>query len=223
MPYDFPSNPTNGQVYANFVYDSSITSWRNVNTDTGIGTLNAMGLKNVVPTSVAVSDGSATVNSNGTVTFSNSSVITPNGIFGSGYKNYRIIGNIDSVSGNGVVELRIGTSGNASGYYYGGLQAIMNGTNTAAYGVGVASWQIGYAYNAGNNKNTFVVDIFNPFLPVRTQISSNYMGGDSSDNFAGRTIWGTHTGNTSYTGIALFAAAGTNTLTGSMQIYGYNN
>lgn len=29
MPLDFPSNPTNGQTYENFVYDTSITAWRN--------------------------------------------------------------------------------------------------------------------------------------------------------------------------------------------------
>lgn len=90
MAIDFPSNPTNGQVYANYIYDSSITAWRNVNTDTGIGTLNAMGLKNVVPTSVNVASGSATVNANGTVTFSGATSVRLNGIFSSTYQNYRI-------------------------------------------------------------------------------------------------------------------------------------
>ncbi len=90
MPIDFPANPTNGMVYGNYIYDSSITAWRNVNTDAGIGTLNAMGLKNVVPTSVVVGSGSATINSNGTITLTNVSSVSVNNCFGSVYEKYRI-------------------------------------------------------------------------------------------------------------------------------------
>jgi hypothetical protein len=28
MPLDFPSNPTNGQIYGNYYYDTSVASWR---------------------------------------------------------------------------------------------------------------------------------------------------------------------------------------------------
>ena len=28
MPLDFPSNPTNGQIYGNYYYDASVASWR---------------------------------------------------------------------------------------------------------------------------------------------------------------------------------------------------
>lgn len=37
MPLDFPSSPTNGQTYENFVYDSSITAWRNQGSPSGLG------------------------------------------------------------------------------------------------------------------------------------------------------------------------------------------
>ena len=36
MPLDFPSSPTNGQTYENFVYDSSITAWRNQGSPSGL-------------------------------------------------------------------------------------------------------------------------------------------------------------------------------------------
>jgi len=36
MPLDFPSSPTNGQVYGNYYYDSSIGAWRNVGSKDGL-------------------------------------------------------------------------------------------------------------------------------------------------------------------------------------------
>lgn len=38
MPLDFPSSPTNGQTYENFIYDSSITAWRNQGTANNLAT-----------------------------------------------------------------------------------------------------------------------------------------------------------------------------------------
>lgn len=38
MPLDFPSNPTNGQTFNNFVYDSSITAWRAQGSTNNVGT-----------------------------------------------------------------------------------------------------------------------------------------------------------------------------------------
>jgi hypothetical protein len=36
MALDFPSNPTNGQVYDNYYYDSSITAWRSSGSKNGL-------------------------------------------------------------------------------------------------------------------------------------------------------------------------------------------
>jgi hypothetical protein len=36
MALDFPSNPTNGQAFENYYYDSSITAWRSAGSKTGV-------------------------------------------------------------------------------------------------------------------------------------------------------------------------------------------
>jgi hypothetical protein len=36
MALDFPLNPTNGQAYENYYYDSSITAWRSAGSKTGV-------------------------------------------------------------------------------------------------------------------------------------------------------------------------------------------
>ena len=38
MALDFPTNPTNGQVFGNFYYDSSITAWRNLGSKNALST-----------------------------------------------------------------------------------------------------------------------------------------------------------------------------------------
>ena len=133
---DFPANPTNGMVYGSYIYDSSITAWRNVNTDTGIGTLNAMGLKNVVPTSVVVGSGSATTNANGTVTFSGASSISLNGIFSSTYTDYKIVIGLQNAAGNSDVWMKWRVSGTdvSTGYYGASLNVAYTSSSPSVYG-----------------------------------------------------------------------------------------
>jgi hypothetical protein len=103
MAIDFPANPTNGQQYQNFYYDSSITAWRNLGSKnalssavTGLQTANATtnqaGLVPVVPTSVnAITGGTASYSTTtGLTTFSGVSGIRLNGVFSATYSEYVI-------------------------------------------------------------------------------------------------------------------------------------
>ena len=221
MAIDFPANPTNGQVYANYIYDSSITAWRNVNTDTGIGTLNAMGLKNVVPASVVVGSGSATTNANGTVTFSGASSVSLNGVFTSAYANYAIV--FDAVpSANGQAWFRYRAANSdvtTTNYFRTGYNATQQGP---ALGVSIDA-SVSYHFQTTTSANlpfTIRHEHFNPQKAQRTTALFNIS-----------TIEGTYWGqrqsaaqvdNTSqFDGFSILATAGT--LTGTATVYGFTN
>lgn len=224
-PYDFPSNPTNGMVYANFIYDSSITSWRNVNTDTGIGTLNAMGLKNVVPTSVNVGSGSATTNGNGLVTFSNASSVSLNGVFTSTYRNYRVLVTITSAGGSTSVDYRFRAAGTdwagGSGYIFCGTEgATAGGSFGNRYSNGQSTFSFGYAYTTYGNETS--MDIKSPSVSgVETAFLGQCMSQLSSGNY-GHNMTGRSNGNTNaLDGITVIGAS--YNISGTIQVFGYTN
>ena len=206
---DFPSNPTNGQVYGSYIWDSSITAWRNVNTDTGIGTLNAMGLKNVVPSSISVSGGSATVNANGLITVSGVTNLTINDCFSSTYKSYKMIVTL-TASGTTTLQSRLRNSGGLSSTNYTWRYiAVSAGTFGTA---GTTSFE----HTAYTAQDTASAEFLNPFLASTTQctnfaieVNTSYIG------------MGMNTNATSYNSLDLFKGNG-EAFSATIQIYGYN-
>lgn len=226
MAIDFPANPTNGQVYGNYIYDSSITAWRNVNTDTGIGTLNAMGLKNVVPTSINVGSGSATMNSNGTVTFTAASLIRLNGVFTSSYKNYKILIAITGSSTSQACNLRVSASGtDETGGNYAYAATYAGGGSTSAsteQGVGTTSVaNVTVPYSAQYNAMV-TLEFINPAVSGAYTMAS-YGGNNYRPAQGIETRHGSFTTftTTAYDGITLIANSGN--ISGTMNVYGYTN
>lgn len=209
MAIDFPSSPTNGQVYGNWIYDSSITAWRNVNTDTGIGTLNAMGLKNIVPSSVSVASGSASVNGNGTITVNGATNLTINDCFSATYKSYKMIVTL-TASGTTTIQSRLRNSGGlSSSNYTFRYIAVSAGTFGTA---GTTSFE----HTAYTNQDTASAEFLNPFLASTTQctnfaieVNTSYIG------------MGMNTNATSYNSIDLFKGNG-EAFSATIQFYGYN-
>jgi hypothetical protein len=227
MAIDFPANPTNGQQYQNFYYDSSITAWRNLGSKnalssavTGLQTANATtnqsGLVPVIPTSVSVGSGSASVSSNGVVTFTAASSVQLNGVFSSAYKNYKIMWSSPIDAANNCqpnrFQARFTTGGtpnstsnykNTSWYTQGGTTGNDTGTSTSTT-IGTLS------YGA-----EFEMTLFSPFDSSRgteMHFLGNYtrtliigqMGFDAAASFDGIQI-------------------SNNTYTGTVQVYGLRN
>lgn len=222
---DFPSNPTNGMVYSNYIYDSSITAWRNVNTDTGIGTLNAMGLKNIVPTSVVVGSGSASTNSNGTVTFSGATSLLLNGAFSATYKNYHVVLNVNTNSTNYDLASKFSTSGTISttGYFAAGERRSQGGTSST-YGAGAntGQWYIGggeQSYNNGTLTATF--DVYNPFITTSTFARSKAYGTNADSS--GFNIYDTGVAHDASSRDGLYLVPSGGNMSGTINIYGYTN
>jgi hypothetical protein len=219
---DFPANPTNGQVYSNWIYDSSISAWRNVNTDTGVAALNTMGLRNVVPTSVQVGSGSATVNANGTVSFSGATAISLNGVFTSAYRNYKIIVNINTISATSNLRLRLrnaGTDITTANHFQGGLVSRANGTG--AFSIAAAT-DSGFYINyllSGYPANS-EVNVYAPEVNQITSVSAISNGVESSQ-ISMVSIAGQQSAASVADGFTIFPATGN--LAGTVQVYGYTN
>lgn len=212
MALDFPANPTNGQVYANYIYDSSITSWRNVNTDTGIGTLNAMGLKNVVPTSVVVGSGSATVNANGTITVSGATSLTINGAFPTTYTKFLIATNITATA-SGNVTFQLSSAGTAAATAYTHRIIYSDyGTSTVSSIGGDAISNAVLIYSTGRASGQ--LNIQDP-----NQAGTTHWNWINNQSTAVAISAGYHNVATAYDGIKLSATS----ITGTINIYGYTN
>lgn len=222
---DFPSNPVNGQIYANYVYDSAITAWRNLNTETGFSTLNMTGLKCVIPTSLSKgASGTATTNANGLVVFSGTESIALNGVFTSQYLNYKVIithdgGSVDSSTTN--FKFRTGLTDRTGGYYYSGWRTnAIDGTSGIWNGNNTNSIHYGYDRNTLTNHAIASMDIGRPFESRQssvTLLSENYSGSAFSNLFLGAVA----STNESHDGISFSYSSGLHS--GTISVYGYNN
>ena len=225
MALDFPSSPTNGQSYAGYVYDSSLPGWRNINSDYGVQSLTTMGLKNVVPTSVVVGSGSATVNSNGFVTFTGASSVSLNGIFSSTYTNYTLNFSITSSSvADATVWGRLRSAGtdSSTAYYEGGVMQV-GSTLTGINNLNITQWDMGKTHSGATDPtahSSFEGKIFQPYLARPTTFYTHSVSWNNtaivSYNFSGF-----NTALTSYDSMSFIPSSGT--LGGTIQIYGYTN
>lgn len=224
MAIDFPSNPTNGQVYSNWIYDSSITAWRNVNTDTGIGTLNAMGLKNVVPTSVVVDSGSATVNANGFIEFSGATALKLNGVFSATYNSYKIIFSQQSASATNDLYVRLRASGTdlSASYYANGTLATAS-TISGVDLVNISQWTVNALHSGtGISHASTTMEVIQPFLPKPTTFQSKGGSWTSTQNKT-FNLAGFNSNTSAYDGITFFPSGAGTTMGGNIQVFGYTD
>jgi hypothetical protein len=185
--------------------------------DGGTGATTGSGLVPIIPTSVAVGSGSASVGTNGLVTFTGASSILLNGVFSSSYKNYKVYFSAPATTSNTANANRIyirfstgGTVNTTSNYTY--TQSYTQTTSLVNSGIGTGS---------GTNVAVleFVQDsevtVFAPF--------ENNRGTNATfvNSYQHTNLWGQFGFNTStsFDGIQFF----NNTYTGNVQVYGMRN
>jgi hypothetical protein len=199
-------------------------------TDTAIGldrgrltTLEARplaGLVPVVPSSVVVASGSASVNALGQVSFTGASTISLNGIFTSVYRNYliNIKAPVSSTGGNINYRFRAaGTDNSTSNYQFTGLYSgtinngTANGTNQAfATLVSInSSWQ--------NGTGQLFIQ-----APQTTEVTTaHYAAGGQAGQIYSLSGTSFLNVNASFDGISFIMSSGT--FTGNLQVFGYND
>lgn len=179
----------------------------------------------MVPSSVSYTSGSAPTLSNGTVLYPNNTSIVLNGVFTSGFRNYRVVfRNYYAVSGSGDFFFRLTSSGIASttGYWLQGLR-VNNGTlaawNNTSNGTVAAFVQYNTSHDVG--LTTAVIDIMSPQLASKTEWVSTAFGMHPTAAFAYFASGGFHSPTTSYDGIQITTTAGS-VIEGDVTVYGWN-
>ena len=180
--------------------------------------MNQIGAYRIIPT---VSGTGVTVNTDGLVTLTAAPepYITA---FSADYAHYRIYVTLTAASGGASgINMRpaSGTTPNTTaGQYrdvggqtgYGGTAVGIVANNGAS-----AQWNVG-RYDGGTAFASMIIDIMNPFAAIFTSFSANYRDG----SFAGYQD-GYVNVTTSYNGFNI-RLNGTNTMTGTIQVYGFN-
>jgi hypothetical protein len=173
----------------------------------------------VVPTSVAVGAGSATVNAAGLVTFTGVTNLNLNGVFSSTYRNYRLVVEATPTTTTGIaVRFRTGTTDNASNLYYQyWTMKRVNGTTQDNTGGPATAYNL-ISSTTGTTWMSWAGEIFNPQNPsMRTVANGLGFGNDGTSSYA-LTSAILYDQTTSFDGMSLL----TNGMTGTVKVYGYN-
>lgn len=261
---DFPSSPTNGQVFGAYVYDSSITAWRSkggataatyvadtapsgavkgdmwyrssdgttyvyyVDADTSQWveirsevSASKVGLVPIIPTSVSVASGSASVATDGSITFSGASSISVNGCFNASFRDYRIsvVQSAASQLSDIWFRLRSGSTDDTTGYY-GGAVLVESGSVTGWNSTADNKWLFGASHPGSTNTHaSTIADITNPFVATAKTIQTNAFAWTGTSNKLFR-IGSFNNNGVSRDGMTVYMGAGT--LSGIIRIMGYN-
>jgi hypothetical protein len=240
MALDFPSNPTNGQVFENYYWDDSITAWRSAGSKTGVNqrvtalegratsleladeTTNKSGLVPVIPSSFSTVSGTSS-RSGATVSFDSVSSLSLNGVFTATYNSYKIIFSQQSASATADLYFRFRASGGdkTTSYYTNG--SLITGGSVA----GVSNVNVNYFLVSSTHLNTagtahasLTMEVIQPFLakPTTLQTKGTAWTGSNVRTF---DLAGFHSETQSQDGFTLFPVSGT--FGGFISVHGYNS
>jgi|688.fasta_scaffold171749_2 hypothetical protein len=184
---------------------------------TTYATKTSTGLNLIIPSTIANTSGTASIGTNGTVSFSGATTVSLNDVFSSTYMNYKIIINAIGSAGNTVaLRYRVSGSDNSTSNY----------SNQSA-DAGGSSFSAGRT-TGGTNTPIIVLrsaesasadaNVYNPFVTEETILQSNTFDPDSSGIW--RVFNGLFGATTSFTGFSLISSNGT--MAGTVSVYGFN-
>lgn len=166
---------------------------------------------------------SATINTNGSVTFSTCTALSLNGIFTSTYDNYMIVCRVshNTTTANYVINSRLRTSGTdaTSTSDYNTQTLIASSTSiTAARTTADGFWKTSRVIDSPN-WGGFIVNLYGPFLSQPTAFRT--ISADTSSDASIYDAAGTHELSTSYDGITIYPTGVS--LSGLVCVYGLRN
>jgi phosphate-selective porin len=174
------------------------------------------GMVLMTPTSATGTGSSATIGTNGSVTFSSCVTLSLNGVFNTDYDNYMIVIRQDLNTVDNMV-IRLRSSGtDATGSNYTRQTLFANSTAVTAGRATESSAIVNAGYNVQRIGTT--IHMFGPFLSQPTAIrSANAMDSSSAGIY---DIVSTHSLSTSYDGFTLFAQGGAGVFNGRVSVCG---
>lgn len=181
------------------------------------------GLIPVVPGTVTAVTGTAAVNSLGVVTFTGCSAVRINSVFTSQYRNYLIIFNYSGNQSPDVPMFRLRVGANdqtGADYYYAGLSQRPPDTTPGVWnGNGVTQLDLG---RCNNTNSSTIMNVYNPQTSTRTTINWSSQQRDQSSMFSNFANC-QHNSVVQCDGFSFYDTAVSGLLTGSLQVFGYND
>lgn len=180
------------------------------------------GLVPLSPTTVTFVTGSGTVSSIGVMSFTGCSAVRIDGVFDSKYKNYRVLINYSGNLNPNVPSFRLrasGTDNTANAYYYSGYSARTTGSVGLWAGNGVSFVDLG---RCNTTASATSIDFYNPFQATNTPYSFNSAQYDNT-GLLSQNVNGIHYASTAYDGFSFHDTAGGGVLSGTLQVFGYND
>jgi hypothetical protein len=173
------------------------------------------GLVPIVPTSVSVGGGTATVGTNGQVTFTSATTsLSLNGVFSSAYDNYRIVYRATYASAASVsARLRIATTDTATNYTF---VSVFTNTGTASAS-STTTTSFGLSITNTTTRNV-VADIVSPFIATSTGFIGIGREQNAGANYGIISYGHAQIDSTSFDGITIL---NDQAQTGTVSIYGY--
>lgn len=176
-----------------------------------------LGIVLLKPTSINHAGTSASIGTNGQITFTAVTSLSLNGVFSTKYENYMInIRHSLDIDSQGI-NARLRSSGtDATGADYTWQYLLANGNSLSANRLTSQTFFV-----VGNSSTTFrsgdTSYIYGPFLAQPT--ATRHINAWGYNNVALQDDTGTHSLSTSYDGITLYPAA-SRAMTGAVQVYG---
>ena len=183
------------------------------------------GLQEIIPTSVSVGSGTATVGTNGKISLSTVGTnLSVNGCFTSTYTNYKIVFDLTTATTYSTIKVRLRASGTdntgATSYKSAGGDSSQPAA-ASGFGGQVFSddyFRFGWVGVDGTTGGEF--SMYRPYLTERTVFTGLNFGNAAGDRYFSM-MGGQHDQSTSYDGFSIVLAA-TATLSGSIYIYGWS-
>jgi hypothetical protein len=172
------------------------------------------GIDLIIPTSIAHTAGSASINAGGSVTFTGVGSLSLNGVFSSAYDNY-VLSFRGNSSGVQSLEARLrvsGTDDTAANY----VVQFVDAQSTSITGARTTRSAAIVGTVASAQRDGSTIHIYGPNLSQPTAFRDTAIFG--LNNATLRDNASTHSLSTSYDGITMFLAAGN--FTGMISVYG---
>lgn len=154
-----------------------------------------------------------------TQTFSAATTVSVNNCFSTTYDNYRILVAVSSSTSNLNIRMRSsGTDNSSSNYYFNGPEMSTSSVTSpsAARSIGLQNYAITGIYGTGPGYAS--IDIYAPYLAQKTALTSSAITNGDTDLFQ-RLMSMLMNVTTAYDGFTIYPAS--NTITGSLSVYGY--
>ena len=175
------------------------------------------GLAKIIPSSVAVGSGTGSASTTGTVTFSGASSVSLNNVFSSAYSDYliKILLKSSNTTDIGFKNRLSGTDASGANYneqFFAAEATTTQLSRTTGATVGNSMRTV------ANEQQSCQLLLGSPFLTEPTQFEFYQVLNNANPQIRIRS--GFHNLSTSYDGFSLIAGAGT--MTGTVQVYGFN-